>query len=111
MAFIKISLYSLVLPYYKTMRDIPILYIKRGCPWCREATAFFSQHGIEVDVRDVNLSQQNMQRMVEVSGQSLTPTFEWGEFVVADFSVDEFHDALDHQPEIKRALGLGDDED
>lgn len=90
------------------MRDLPILYIKRGCPWCREAMAFFSQHGIEVDVRDVNQSQQNLQRMIEVSGQSLTPTFEWGEFVVADFSVDEFMDELDQHPDLRRELGLGD---
>lgn len=90
------------------MRNKPILYIKRGCPWCREASAFFSQHGIELDIRDVNASQQNMQRMIEVSGQSLTPTFEWGEFVVADFSVDEFMDELDQHPDLKKELGLGD---
>ncbi len=93
------------------MKDLPILYIKRGCQWCREATLFFSQHGIEVDVRDVNMSAQNMQRMIEVSGQSLTPTFEWGEFCVADFSINEFLDEIEQMPELKRALGLGDDED
>lgn len=93
------------------MKDLPILYIKRGCPWCREATAFFSQHGIELDVRDVNMSSQNMQRMIEVSGQSLTPTFEWGEFVVADFSINEFMDELEQQPELKSRLGLAGDEE
>lgn len=89
----------------------PILYIKRGCPWCREAMSFFSQHGVELDVRDVNISQANLDRLIEVSGQSLTPTFEFGEFVVADFSVDEFLDELEQCPEIKRHLGLGDEED
>ena len=49
----------------------------------------------------------NLQRMVEVSGQSLTPTLEYGEFVVADFSLDELHDALKHVPEIKKEFGLG----
>lgn len=91
--------------------DRPILYIKRGCPWCREAMSFFSQHGVEVDVRDVLLSKANMQRMVEISGQSLTPTFEFGDFVVADFSVDEFLDELEQVPEIKATLGFGDEED
>lgn len=91
--------------------DTPIVYIKRGCPWCREALAFFSQHGIEVDVRDVNSSRQNMQRMIEISGQSLTPTLEFGEFVVADFSVDELLDALEHNPDIKQELGLSLDEE
>jgi len=90
------------------MSKLPILYIKRGCPWCREAMAYFQQHAVEVDIRDVNKSPQNMQRMVEVSGQSLTPTFEYDDFVVADFSVDEFIDQIAEQPEIRRELGLCD---
>jgi glutaredoxin len=92
-------------------RAIPILYIKPGCPWCREAMSFFSQHGVELDVRDVLQNKSDMQRMIEVSGQSRTPTFEFDEFVVADFSVDEFLDELEQVPEIKRALGFGDEED
>jgi monothiol glutaredoxin len=89
----------------------PIIYIKPGCPWCRQALSFFSQHGVPVEVRDVTASSQNMARMVEISGQSLTPTFELGEFVVADFSVDEFLDALEQVPEVKQQLGFGDEED
>ena len=90
------------------MSKLPILYIKRGCPWCREAMAFFQKHAIEVDLRDVNLSSQNMQRMIEVSGQTKTPTLEYGDFVVADFSVEELMDELAEQPEIRRDLGLAD---
>lgn len=89
----------------------PILYIKPGCPWCREAMAFFSQHGVPVEVRDVSASSQSMQRMLEISGQSLTPTFEFGEFIVADFSVQEFIDTVEQVPEIKQQLGFGDSED
>src|SRR5690606_7137106 len=92
-------------------RNIPILYIKSGCPWCREALAFFSQHGVEVSVRDVSHNKRDMDRMVEVSGQARTPTFEYGEFVVADFSVEEFLDELEQVPEVKRDLGFGDEED
>lgn len=91
--------------------ELPILYIKRGCPWCREAMSFFSQHGVEVDVRDVLASRSDMQRMVEVSGQGLTPTMEYGDFVVTDFSVQEFLDQLEQVPEIKSKLGFGEDED
>lgn len=90
------------------MSKLPILYIKRGCPWCREALSYFQQHAIELDVRDVNLSAQNMQRMVEVSGQTLTPTFEYDDFIVADFSVDEFIDEVAEQPEVRRKLGIAD---
>lgn len=89
----------------------PILYIKRGCPWCREALSFFSQHGVELDIRDVNASRANLERMIEVSGQTMTPTFEAGDFVVADFSIDELLDELEQVPELKKELGLGDHED
>jgi len=92
-------------------RNTPILYIKPGCPWCREALSFFSQHGVEVEVRDVNADSRNMQRMVEVSGQTLTPTFEFGEFIVADFSVEEFQDELSQVPEVAQQLGFGESED
>lgn len=86
----------------------PIVYIKPGCPWCNQALAYFQQHGVDIDVRDVTNSRANMQRMIEISGQSLTPTFEYGDFVVADFSVDEFIDELAEEPEVRRRLGLGD---
>ena len=92
-------------------RNTPKLYIKPGCPWCREALSFFSQNGVEVEVRDVLASPQNMDRMVEISGQTSTPTFEYGEFVVADFDVQEFIDELEQVPEIKTELGFGNGDD
>jgi len=36
---------------------------------------------------------------------------EFGEFIVADFSVQEFIDAVEQVPEIKQQLGFGDVED
>ena len=93
--------------YCFTMK--PILYIKSGCPWCRSARSFFEQHGVEVEIRDVMRSPKDMDRMVEISGQTLTPTFEYGEFIVADFSVDEFVQELEEFPEVKRELGIDDE--
>lgn len=93
------------------MKDKPILYVKPGCPWCTQALTFFNQHGVDIDVRDVTRDQGAMKRMVDVSGQTLAPTFEYGEFVVADFSVDEFLAELEEVPEVRIALGLGLDED
>ena len=87
----------------------PILYIKSGCPWCRAARSYFEQHGVDLDIRDVNRSRSDMDRMIEISGQSLTPTFEYGEFVVADFSVDEFENELEEFPEVRRELGIDDE--
>ena len=93
------------------MNKLPILYIKPGCPWCNQAQAFFGQHGVAVDVKDVRSNRGAMQRMIEISSQALTPTFEYNDFVVADFSTDEFLDALEQRPEIKSQLGLGEEDD
>lgn len=92
------------------MKRVPILYVRRGCQWCREALTFFSSHGVEVEVRDVDRDYAHLKRMVEVSNQSSTPTFEWGDFVVADFSVDEFLDELRERPDIQMRLGIADEE-
>lgn len=89
----------------------PILYIKSGCPWCREALSFFNSRGVDLDVRDVNRSPKDMDAMVAVSGQTKTPTFEFEDFVVADFSIDEFLAELKEFPEIQQKLGIHDDED
>lgn len=93
------------------MKERPILYTKPGCPWCAQALTFFNQHGVDILIKDVNRDLAAMKRMVDVSGQTLTPTFEFGEFVVADFSVDEFLAELEEVPEIRFALGLGQEED
>jgi len=89
---------------------LPILYIKSGCPWCREALSFFNGQGVDLDVRDVNRSPQDMDAMVAVSGQTKTPTFEFDEFMVADFDVDEFLAELNEFPEIRQKLGIADNE-
>lgn len=88
----------------------PILYIKSDCPWCREALSFFHSHGIDLDIRDVADSAKDMDAMVAVSGQTNVPTFEYDDFTVSDFSVDEFLAELDEFPEIRKKLGIGDDE-
>lgn len=93
------------------MSKVPTLYIKPGCPWCDKALAFFGQHGVEVNVKDVTSNRGAMTRMFEISSQSLTPTFEYNDFVVADFSTDEFVDALEQRPDIKAELGLGEEDD
>ncbi len=93
------------------MNATPILYIKSGCPWCRQALSFFSQHGVGVDVRDVNESRADLKRMMEISGQTLTPTFEYSDFIVADFSVEEFIEAVEQVPLIKSQLGFGNETD
>ncbi len=89
----------------------PILYIKRGCPYCRQAAAFFSTHGIPVEIRDISQSRADLNRLIEISDQSGVPTFVMGDFVVPDFSVDELLDELAERPDIRLRLGLGDNDD
>ena len=72
------------------INKLPILYIKSGCPWCREALSFFNGQGVQVEVRDVIANPKDMDAMLALSGQTKTPTFEYGDFMVADFDVDEF---------------------
>ncbi len=88
------------------MKNIPNLYVKDGCPWCMEALTFFNNQGVEIHVCDVVDNPVQMERMVELSGQTLTPTFEYGEFVVSDFSIDEFMAELEENPEVKSELGI-----
>lgn len=84
----------------------PILYIKRGCPWCTDALDFFKQHKVQLVVKDVLADRQAYQRMQEISGQTRTPTLEVGEFVCADFDTRELQAALDKQPAVRASLGL-----
>ena len=88
----------------------PILYVKTGCPWCREALSFFNSQGIDLDLRDVDVHAKDMDAMVSISGQTNAPTFEYGDFIVADFSVDEFLAELNEFPEVRHNLGISDNE-
>ncbi|MGB0409548.1 MAG: glutaredoxin family protein [Opitutales bacterium] len=89
---------------------LPILYIKSGCPWCREALSFFNANGVDLEVKDVNENAKDMDAMVAVSGQTKTPTFEYEDFMVADFDMDEFIAELNEFPEVRQKLGIHDDE-
>ena len=89
----------------------PILYIKRGCPSCRAAAAFFSTHGVPVQIRDVSTNRTDLKRLIEVNEEGDVPTFVYGDFVVSDFDVDELLDELAERPDIRLSLGLGDHDD
>jgi glutaredoxin 3 len=90
------------------MKSRPILYIKTGCPWCRKALSYFQRQGVELDVKDILQDQAAASRMKQISGQTLTPTLEYGDFMVADFGVDEFVAASKKRPDVRDELGLKD---
>ena len=67
----------------------PKLYIKPGCPWCHEAIDYLDQEGITYETIDVLADREKMREMIDLSGQSKTPTLDWEGDVLADFGVDE----------------------
>jgi glutaredoxin 3 len=67
----------------------PLVYIKRGCPWCDEAEEFLQKHGIAYDVVDVRSDRTAFDRMIELSGQSKAPTMDWDGEILADFGATE----------------------
>lgn len=69
--------------------SLPILYIKRGCPWCDEVVEYLDKKKIEVDTVVVSGNPEAMKEMVDLSGQSKAPTMDWNGEVLADFGVDE----------------------
>lgn len=71
------------------MTDLPILYIKPGCPWCDEVVDYLNRRKIEVSIVVVSGNPDGMREMVERSGQSKAPTMDWDGEVLADFGVDE----------------------
>lgn len=71
------------------MTDLPVLYIKPGCPWCDDVVAFLAKKKIAVKVMVVSGNRETMQEMIDLSGQSKAPTLDWHGEVLADFGVEE----------------------
>jgi len=71
------------------MTDLPVLYIKPGCPWCDDVVAWLDQRKIEVETLVVSGNREAMAEMVSLSGQSKAPTLDWHGDVLADFGVEE----------------------
>lgn len=69
--------------------DLPILYTKRGCPWCHEAVEFLDSHGIGYKLREVTSDAHAWEEMRSKSGQTKAPTLDWHGKILSDFGVDE----------------------
>jgi glutaredoxin 3 len=70
-------------------KELPILYIKRGCPWCHEAVEFLDGHGVGYRLVDVSSDSAAFSEMKRKSGQTSAPTLDWNGKVLADFGTDE----------------------
>lgn len=71
------------------MSDLPILYIKPGCPWCEEVVDYLAKKKVPVRIQVVSGNREAMQEMIDLSGQSKAPTMDWHGEVLADFGVEE----------------------
>lgn len=70
-------------------KELPILYIKRGCPWCQEAVEFLDGHGIGYRLKEVTGDAAAFTEMQKKSGQTKAPTLDWNGKILADFGTDE----------------------
>ena len=69
--------------------NLPILYIKPGCPWCDDVVDFLRRKRIEVETVVVSGNREAMREMIDLSGQSKAPTMDWHGDLLADFGVEE----------------------
>jgi glutaredoxin 3 len=70
-------------------KELPVLYIKQGCPWCDEAVEYLDEHGIGYRLKNVTSDAAAFEEMRRVSGQTKAPTLDWNGRVLADFGTDE----------------------
>lgn len=71
------------------LNDLPVLYVKPGCPWCEEVVAFLDEHGVPYRRVDVAADAESLARMRRLSGQEKAPTLDWHGDLLADFGVRE----------------------
>ena len=78
------------------MEDVnaPTLYVKEGCPYCRAAMDYLDGQKIAYYRVDVRGDKPKMEKLKKLSGQTKTPTMEWGGKVLADFGVQELQEFL-----------------
>ena len=69
--------------------ELPVLYVKPGCPWCIEVTKFLQENGIGYLEKNVVTDEAARAEMIKKSGQQKVPTLDWHGKILADFGVTE----------------------
>jgi glutaredoxin 3 len=69
--------------------ELPILYIKPGCPWCAQVVEFLTANGVGYREKNVTADQNAFSEMQRKSGQTKAPTLDWRGEILADFGVEE----------------------
>lgn len=65
------------------------LFVKPGCPWCRDAIAWLNAKGLQYETIDVLSDPKGMDEMRALTGQTLAPSIDVDGEILADFGVDE----------------------
>ena len=64
------------------------------------------RHNVGFMAVDVIADMHQMRQLVAITGQSKCPSFRYGDFIVADFGVDEFINKARKHPAVCAELGL-----
>lgn len=70
-------------------KELPVLYVKSGCPWCHEAVRFLDDHGVGYRLKEVTADPAAYSEMERKSGQTKAPTLDWNGKILADFGTEE----------------------
>ena len=60
----------------------------------------------DLEIIEVRNDPTRMKELLEISGQTKTPTLQNGDFIVADFDIKEFEYAMAQNPAESKKLGL-----
>lgn len=66
-------------------KELPILYVKTGCPWCLEAVDFLTNNGIGFREKNVSQDSEAAGEMEKKSNQTKAPVLDWHGEILADF--------------------------
>lgn len=69
--------------------NLPILYVKTGCPWCDKAISLLDRYGVGYRMKDVLTDETAFAEMKRKSGQTRAPTLDWSGKILADFGPEE----------------------
>lgn len=69
--------------------NLPVLYVKTGCPWCTEVISFLTDNGIGFREKNVSQDEAAADEMTRISKQTKAPVLDWHGQILADFGVTE----------------------
>lgn len=71
-----------------------IIYVKTGCPWCREALEWLTNKGYHYEEKNVTDNVVFMKEMQDATGQTKAPTLNIDGVWVPDAGVQDIAKAL-----------------